>query len=812
MGPAPPGRSGGTTLVATARPWCDGLVSGPVWYWVRMTARQRRRAAVMLALLTVLATVVPLVAGAAARRTASSVERMRAELRPSHVDVQFDGGETPEGALEQLAAIPGVEIVAEGASILGRPAGSDAEVFQSFGQGAVDGVLGREFDRARLDGGRMPAEADEVMLARRLAEELGIEVGDTVVLETYSPEAIEQIFSGEPTPYDGPQVPLRVVGVGRQPEELTAGPGSPAPAFVVGPAFLEEWAGTVHWFDGIFLLRIDGGEAAVDDFTAAVRAAFPDRPDVAVRASEESARIEDAVATQATALALLAAVALLTGALAISQAAVRLARSAEADSRVLAALGLDRRQLGAARLGLVAGPIVVGAAVAAALAIALSGLFPNGPGGRVEPSPGIRVDALALAGGALVMLGAAVAATLILARPRSVPRSARPSRIGDAVGRCVPSLAATVGIQGALRRAGGPASAATRSAMVAFGAGVAGLVGALVFGSSLARLVDEPSRYGWNWDYEVALGDELTDEEALAQARPVSEDPRIEAAVYTRIASKDVGGRSTVVFGVEPLRGDLGMTIVAGRTVRSDDEVVLGRTTMDAIGRGIGDRVTVATGSGEQELQVVGQGLFPTNEADDPASGAIVTLTTMAEMTGSGGFPDVFVTVAPGVDIAELRTDLESTYGAMTGAVSPPVVSNLDLVDQAPYLLAGYLALLGMAASAHALVTVVRSRRTEMATLRSLGFERRQVGTTVVTHGLTVAAIGAVVGLPLGLALGRLTWRLVSGSLGFATDPRNPTLALLATPPGALALAAAIAIGPAVWAARQRPAAILRTE
>jgi predicted lysophospholipase L1 biosynthesis ABC-type transport system permease subunit len=148
----------------------------------------------------------------------------------------------------------------------------------------------------------------------------------------------------------------------------------------------------------------------------------------------------------------------------------------------------------------------------------------------------------------------------------------------------------------------------------------------------------------------------------------------------------------------------------------------------------------------------------------------------------------------------------------MTSAVSPPVVSNLDLVDQAPYLLAGYLALLGVAASAHAIVTLVRSRRTEMATLRGLGFERRQVRTTVVAHALTVAAIGGVVGLPLGLAVGRLAWRLVAGGLGFATDPRNPTVALLATPPGALALAAAIALGPALWAARQRPGTILRTE
>jgi hypothetical protein len=96
-----------------------------------------------LVLLTVLAASVPFAAAAGARRTASSLDRMREELRPRHLDVQFHEGEPPADALQRLAGLPGVEIVGEAASILARPQGSDREQFEAFGQGGLDQVLGR---------------------------------------------------------------------------------------------------------------------------------------------------------------------------------------------------------------------------------------------------------------------------------------------------------------------------------------------------------------------------------------------------------------------------------------------------------------------------------------------------------------------------------------------------------------------------------------------------------------------------------------------------------------------------------------------
>src|SRR5207244_5241347 len=109
----------------------------------------------------------------------------------------------------------------------------------------------------------------------------------------------------------------------------------------------------------------------------------------------------------------------------------------------------------------------------------------------------------------------------------------------------------------------------------------------------------------------------------------------------------------------------------------------------------------------------------------------------------------------------------------------PNNVANLRRVDVVPRVLGGLLAIIGLAATAHALVTGVRRRRHDLAILRTMGFVRRQVGATVMWQATTLALIGLVIGLPLGFAAGRWIWSLVAGGLGVATDPLVPALVLL---------------------------------
>jgi ABC-type lipoprotein release transport system permease subunit len=111
-----------------------------------------------------------------------------------------------------------------------------------------------------------------------------------------------------------------------------------------------------------------------------------------------------------------------------------------------------------------------------------------------------------------------------------------------------------------------------------------------------------------------------------------------------------------------------------------------------------------------------------------------------------------------------------------------------------------------------ALATVVRRRRSELAIHRVLGFTPGQVRATFLWQGTLVAAVAVVIGLPIGVGLGRTLWRVFADHLGVVPDPSIPI--------GALAVAAGVALlvgllgslGPAIRAARVSPAVGLRAE
>ena len=66
-------------------------------------------------------------------------------------------------------------------------------------------------------------------------------------------------------------------------------------------------------------------------------------------------------------------------------------------------------------------------------------------------------------------------------------------------------------------------------------------------------------------------------------------------------------------------------------------------------------------------------------------------------------------------------------------------------------------------------MTSVRRRRRELALLKTIGFGRRQVSATVAWQATTLAFVGLVVGIPIGLLLGRLVWQRVADGLGVET-------------------------------------------
>jgi hypothetical protein len=156
---------------------------------------------------------------------------------------------------------------------------------------------------------------------------------------------------------------------------------------------------------------------------------------------------------------------------------------------------------------------------------------------------------------------------------------------------------------------------------------------------------------------------------------------------------------------------------------------------------------------------------------------------------------------------------LHRRTGADAGGVTMPQdVLNLRNVRPLPRALSVFLVLLGVAALGHALVTAVRRRRGELAVLRAMGFTPRQTAVTILAQAGTVAVVGLVIGIPLGVILGRLSWEWVADATPLVFSPPVAIVVILLAIPVTIVVANLLAAGPARHAARTRPAGVLRAE
>jgi putative ABC transport system permease protein len=175
---------------------------------------------------------------------------------------------------------------------------------------------------------------------------------------------------------------------------------------------------------------------------------------------------------------------------------------------------------------------------------------------------------------------------------------------------------------------------------------------------------------------------------------------------------------------------------------------------------------------------------------------------------------ELSVRFAPGIDkqaaFKELQRKLDTD--ASLDHPLPSDISNFQRVDNLPIVLAGGVAALAAATMGHGLVSSIRRRRRDLSILKTLGFSRGQVRRTVASQATAIIVVSLLVGLPVGVALGRWAWGIFANQIGIVNEPRASVLPVLLTIPGALLLANLLAAAPGRVAARLRPALVLRTE
>jgi hypothetical protein len=346
------------------------------------------------------------------------------------------------------------------------------------------------------------------------------------------------------------------------------------------------------------------------------------------------------------------------------------------------------------------------------------------------------------------------------------------------------------------------------------------MMATITFGSSLAALVSHPALYGWNWTFYLSSGGTAG---TVSGAAPVLDsDPAVAAWAGIWYATATIDGQEVPVIGMTP-NAPVAPPLLSGHGLAAPDEVVLGAATLAALHRQVDDWVTVTDGgSGPFRLRIAGTATLPSLGVGQTAhtemgTGAVLDYQHIPGDTAAKP-NEVLVTLRPGADAAAAQARLGQRLvpapngGVVAGVQRPAEITDYRSMGIAPLILAGTLAAGAVASLWLTLAASVRRRRADLALLKTLGFTRRQLAVTVAWQSTITVAAGALIGVPLGIALGRYLWDLFARQISVVPEPSVPVLTVLLVVIGALAAANLVAAVPGRSAARVPAAALLRAE
>ncbi len=769
-----------------------------------------------------------------------------------------------------IRTLPGVESVTSAALFAaGDPdedPGKDPEaIVKSEAVQVLGSPDGRyvDMDRPALAAGRLPTGRNEALVNVEYAGEKNIHVGDVLKLAFLS--RFEQLLNqgataGKPFAVEH----LKVVGIGTLADEVLPDgvyfryrvlvsrnvaarydclPDAPGPDATLQEAVTivaPKGCGTSYKF---YELKIRGGDRGV----SAALAAFSKASDAlnaklpkALRerdfgyslvtkttARDERDRVERSIEPITAALFVLAAAA---AAIAIATLGLLLTREGSRsrdDQATWWTLGLTTRQRAAAIVIPQLVAVLAGLVVALLAAWLISPIAPLGTVRSVDPSPAFEVSRAAWF--AALALGVAFTVLIVVLAFRSARHvGARSSRTRPSTIRRLLRVSKRPEIDEGIRAA----YSTNRGAGLVIalsGSAVAVFVAALVFGTSLSTLTETPVRYGWPWDIAAIgnFGFGGFDIHRVGGTLDHRDDVRSWTALGFSSAIMVDHDAVPALYAVDK-HAPLDLTVVRGRLPVARDEVALGTRTAAALHVGLGDKVAMsgyeittrrATVTGIVALPSLGP--FQAEHAA-PGRGVFLPEAMVKKLSLQKGVTFIGVDLDPGVSNSAVLTSLQAKIGSWdpTGypvlryseSIRPPEIINARSVRVAPLLVGGLLVLAATIGLAVAIVISVRTRRREMAVMRTLGFTSRQLRISVRAQALAMMLGGFVVGAPIGLAAGRIAWHAFASQLGVVTVASTPVLGIVATAVGGALVAALAAAGPARLAARTKPAVTLRAE
>ncbi len=749
-----------------------------------------------------------------ADRSTTAMDRLRAATHAS--DVALSGGE-PEGQLlESVTDSTGVMRASEQRELFALPERSD--LLPDFTLLSV--APGRSTEGVAVDvpiivDGRAPDQAAivEVAMSERLAADLDLQVGDQVTIESQSDEWVDVAYNGgDPGPPDGPEVRAKLVGLARSPADFTRYHG----VLHLTSAYADRYQGDIREYTFVVAAvssALRRQLAAGKDFAAG----NVDQIDVGPSPNGRSSAVQDSLDTIAAALRLVAAIAAMAGLALIGLVATRAARDAVTDRSMLVAIGWTKAEV--ARLAgitlipaMVAGVVVGLASGAVASPFTLTGLA-----AAVDPAGRALVVGPALF--LVVLLGTTVLLMVLVAV--TARRVRRPGRSAPPAAASAPPIRRPIAIGLGMHRAlfGGPGSGGrvSRSATVAVVLGVSVATAALIIGASIEQLQLDPSLSGQGGGQKVIdAGEDLeVFQRVMATVEP---DERVVDLVGYHVAFgvQGPGAVDLPAMVLDRRRGEVEAGVLQGRLPVRSDEVAVGPASLERMGVGVGGEIELEAAGETARFEIVGAMLFP--EGDFSYDAGVAMTVEGARFLGgvdATAIHQIRFAWGPGVDTSSADEELTAagfTLFPSTGGLVPASVSNLGEVRSLAAPVAGLALVLGLVTALYALAVTGRLRRRETATLRALGLSTGAAWSAAEAQGVIIALIGVLAGMPFGVVLGRQVWSLIVDRSHLIDRP-VVSPALVAWCVGVTVVGTVVlAIPLAMREARQRPAAVLRSE
>ena len=842
------------------------------WYRFRATFRRRWTGYLAIVLLVGLVGGLAMASLIAARRTESSYPTFLARTNPSDLLVQPTTQITcASGFVSQMARLPHVQRVgcalALNAETLTRHGGVGTVLLTQVELVAsTDGLFSDHQDRVTITAGRAadPARADEVVASPTAAALFGLHVGSRlrVGIGCSSPTSSPQCSTSPTAHYR--TVRLTVVGIGVfniqvVQDDIDRG----HTGFLLGtPALAQKFTAccTNVTYDGLRLVGGSRDDTVVEKeyahllATSSFTAGNGQQQFQVYNSSIIEAEAQRAIGPEAVALGVFGIIAAFAALLIGIQAISRQLQADAEEVSVLRALGAGSRITSTDGLLGIMGAVFGGTVLAVGLAIGLSPLALFGPVHEVEPSPGFDLDWTVLGLGALALvfvLGGMAGLITYRGAPHRMTAHRRADVRGSRLVRAAVAgglpVAGVSGLRFALEPGRGRSSVPVRSIIVGAVLAITVVTTTLTFGASLNTLISHPSLYGWNFDYALYSTDGYGPIPSHTADPLLAHDHDVASTTGAYFATAQIDGR-TIPAMVEPSRAAFAPPILTGHAVDGPHQIVLGPATLVQLHKRIGDSVVLTSLIFRPiRLRIVGTATLPTIGTtlgihQSMSTGAVIANEAVpaALLNSNGSFSGpnaIFIRLRPGTDPAAARRSLQkiaqeihrtfntpqatATFGpgvyygidiSLLTVQRPAEIVNYRSMGTTPAVLAGGLALGAVVALSLTLVASVRRRRRELALLKTFGFTQRQLAVAIASQSTVIAIVGLVIGIPLGIALGRFLWDLFARQLSVVADATVPTLLIVLVAAGTLVLANFVAALPGRRAARTPTALVLRAE